>query len=167
MQKGIATLEIILVVLIIAILTTTTLPNIANILDKVTLDYETKRLYTNMRFLQSFDRMANMPDTHFETNTSDLVNTVGVVILPKAYITLKVSDLDPNKYYEQYLMPNGFNLAYKNSSVAPANLQFDYMGRENAGRSFTLKITSRLDKTFYFYFTTVGRFTADRVDRYP
>ena len=167
MQKGIATLEIILVVLIIAILTTTTLPNINRILDRVSLDYETKRFYTRLRFLQSFDRSTDMKDSHFATNISSLVNTVGVVILPKAYITLKVSDPDPNKYYEQYLLPSGFTLAYKNASVAPANIQFDYMGRENSRKNYTLKITSRGGKTFYFYFTNVGRFTADRIDRYP
>ncbi|MBQ6132327.1 MAG: type II secretion system protein [Selenomonadaceae bacterium] len=39
MQKGFATLEIILFTLIIAVLATATLPNAARIIDRVALDY--------------------------------------------------------------------------------------------------------------------------------
>ena len=52
MQKGIATLEVILAVLIIALLMKVAVPNATRLIDRAALDYETKRLYSELRFLQ-------------------------------------------------------------------------------------------------------------------
>lgn len=56
MQKGFATLEIILSVLIVALLAGAALPNAVRVLEKVSLDYETKRLYSELRFAQALSR---------------------------------------------------------------------------------------------------------------
>ena len=57
MQKGFATLEIIFAVMIIAVLMTCAIPNAVRMIDRAALDYETKRLYSELHFLQAVNRV--------------------------------------------------------------------------------------------------------------
>lgn len=163
MQKGFATLEIALVVFIIAVLVSAALPNAARVLDRVSLDYEIKRLYTEMRFLQSYDRMAFMNDTHFKLETDPPNNPI---ILELNETNCRIETRDPQKTYEQYFLPEGFKLSYpKNMDFK--RIKFDDMGKPKSPSSDNILnghfvITSRLGKELYFIFDTVGRFRGSR-----
>ena len=56
MQKGFATLEFILTVMIFALLAGAALPNAIRVLEKVSIDYEVKSLYSELRFAQALSR---------------------------------------------------------------------------------------------------------------
>ena len=62
MQKGFATLEAIFFVLIISILTAVAIPQAKNLVERATLDYEQKRLYSELKALQTFSRSASVSD---------------------------------------------------------------------------------------------------------
>lgn len=160
MQKGFATLEIALVVFIIAVLVTAALPNAARVLDRVSLDYETKRLYTEMRFLQSYDRMAFMRDTHFDKNTAD-----NPIILELNETNYRIATNAIPKTYEQYFFPQGFTLSYP-QNMDFKRIKFDDVGKPKSPKGNILNghfvITSRLGKQLYFVFDTVGRFRGSR-----
>lgn len=55
-QKGLATLEIILVATVVAIFATSAVPKLANIMDKTVLDYEVKKFCSELNFAQSVGR---------------------------------------------------------------------------------------------------------------
>lgn len=165
MQKGIATLEIILVVLIIAILTTTTLPNIANILDKVTLDYETKRLYTNMRFLQSFDRNFTMPHNSDFGDNSKSKDQVQLIITGTNIYYFTKSNTTAGDI-QRYYLGNGVTFSKNRSEVW--RMQFDDMGKiefyiDNVRKpSHTLNLVSKFGKKTAIVIDSVGRFKFER-----
>ena len=146
MQKGFATLEIVLVIMIIAILATTTIPSAARIIDRVSLDYETKRIYTDLRFIQSFDRMAYMKDSHFDTNYDERIK---FVIYSDRYVFEKNSDgkIYTENYFSKCVMMNKTKI-----------IIFDDMGRINPAKSDTLTLSSKFGSPKYFRFDTVGRF---------
>lgn len=150
MQKGFATLEIILLTLIIVLLMTAAVPNAGRVIDRVALDYETKRLYTDLRFLQSFDRMTNMRDSHFGTAYDE---SARLIILTNKY-TVEKNSLS-KIYFEHYF-----------SSGVTANktkiIRFDDMGKITPATSDTLRLTSRLGKKTSIFFDTVGRFRGGR-----
>ena len=158
MQKGFATLEIILVVLIISVLATAAVPNIVRILDRVALDYETKKIYTDLRFLQSFDRVAYMNDTHFNTAKD---SRVALLVQPEKYIFRKVS---ANKDLDEHYFPNGLT-ASRNKDEKIWQIKFDDTGRakstDDESISDHLTLTSRFGKT-YIVFNSVGRFRGSR-----
>ena len=159
MQKGIATLEIILVALIISVLASAAIPNVTRVLDRVTLDYETKKFYTDLRFLQSFDRMAYMQDNHFDTNKDSRVTSV---VYPEKYIFKKFS---ANKELGEHFFSRGVTASKKNNSDY-WQIKFDDMGKIQPAESDHLTLTSGLGKKFYIYFDSVGRFTPSREKRY-
>ena len=146
MQKGFATLEIIFATLIIAILVSTAIPNAVRIIDRVTLDYETKRLYTDLRFLQSFDRMAYMADSHFQTHYEE---SAKLIIYPERYVFVKNSN---NKVYSEHYFLRGVTVDKIKT------IRFDDMGKITPAASDTLTLSSRFGKPIYFKFDIVGRF---------
>ena len=156
MQKGFATLEVIFAVLIIAVLATCAVPNAARMIDRVALNYETKRLYTEMRFLQSYDRMAFMKNSHFDAANS--VNSVNdesfrLLISQKKYIVEKNSS---GKIFAEHYFSNGMTVD------KGKKIKFDDMGKVDPATSDTLTFTSRRGKKLYFVFDTVGRFRGSR-----
>ena len=58
MQRGLATLEIVIAVMIIAVLAKVATLNAARVIDRAELDYEIKRLYSDLRLVQSMDRIS-------------------------------------------------------------------------------------------------------------
>ena len=160
MQKGFATLEIIFVVLIISLLASATIPNVVRIIDRTTLDYETKKLYTDLRFLQSFERMTNMKDTHFNTTDDTPIN---LIVYPERYILQK--DF-PRKIYSEHYFSSG--VVSGDSRVGIRRITFDDMGKIKLllnGKdqpSYTLNLISRLGSR-YEKRTAI---TIDSVDRF-
>ncbi|MBO4780526.1 MAG: hypothetical protein J5497_07815 [Selenomonadaceae bacterium] len=159
MQKGIATLEIVLAVFIIAVLASCAVPNAVRILDRISLDYEIKNFYTELRFLQSHGRMTFMRDSHFN-NTEKFQNKL--TVYPEKYVVEKNGT---DKIYSQHYFLNGVT-ASKKSSTENWAIMFDDMGKPQSLSETALDghivIKSRLGKEFYFIFNTVGRFRAGR-----
>lgn len=158
MQKGFATLEIILFTLIIAVLATATLPNAARVIDRVTLDYETKKLYTDLRFLQSLERMTNMESGRFD-GTIDEIDRM--IIYPNYYTLEKTAN---NKIYYEHYFSSGVTASKDGTEIW--KIQFDDAGRISPAKSKHLTLTSRQGKEFYIYFDSVGRFLPSNVKRY-
>lgn len=155
MQKGFATLEIIFATMIIAILMGAAIPNVARVIDRVALDYETKKLYTDLRFLQSLNRMTNMKDTHFNT-TDD--NPINLVVYPERYIFKKNY---PNKIYAEHYFSNGVTVSKKNGNEI-WQIKFDDMGKVTPAISNNLTLNSRFKKKTFIIFDSVGRFRGGR-----
>ena len=151
MQKGIATLEIILFVMIISLLAGAAIPNAAKILDRAALDYETKKFYTDLRFVQSFDRMARMDDFHAFESTKD--NRVALIVRPEKYFFSKVS---ASKDFGEHYFSRGVTASQKNNSES-WQIKFDDMGKVDPAVSGHLILTSRFGKT-YVVINSVGRF---------
>lgn len=151
MQKGFSTLEVVIAVFVVVLLTRCTIPNAARIIDRVSLDYEIKRLYTDMRFIQSFDRMTGMYDEHgFDESPKSQVK---LFVYKNRYRVEK--NADSTLYYENNFM-NGVT-ADKSKGI-----KFDDMGRVDPATSDTLTFTSRRGKKLYFVFDSVGRFRGSR-----
>ena len=146
--------------MIIAVLASCAVPNAARVLDSVSLDCETKRLYTELRRIQSYDRMAFMNDSHFKDDAETL--PLNFEIKETHYLLKQTS---PEKIYKQYFLPQGFKLSYRND-MDFSYIKFDDMGKPQSSTDKTLNghmvLTSRLGKRLYFVFDTVGRFRGSR-----
>ena len=155
MQKGIATLEIVMVIFIVGVLASCAVPNAVRVLDRVSLDYETKNLYTELRFLQSHERMTFMTDSHFQDkgNLQEENFQNNLDVSPEKYVITKNST---DKIYAEHYFSGGVT-ASKIKSI-----KFDDMGRISPATSDTLTIKSRLGKELYFAFDSVGRFRGSR-----
>lgn len=156
MQKGFVSLEVILAALIVSVLAAVIIPKTDRIIDKVALDYETKRLYTDMRFVQSFDRMTNMLDTHFK-NAND--NSINMIVRPEGY-TFETNEY--SKLRGSHDFSYGVNASKKNGTENWI-LKFNYIGKESSVVSDHLTLSSRQGKdSSYIVFDSVGRFRGSR-----
>lgn len=155
MQKGIATLEIVMMIFIVAVLVSCAVPNAVRVLDRIALDYETKRLYTELRFLQSHERMTFMTDSHFEKARGNKIDNFQnkLTVYPEKYTVTKNST---SEIYAEHYFSGGVTVS-KNLTI-----KFDDMGKISPATSDTLTIKSRLGKNLYFAFDTVGRFRGSR-----
>lgn len=162
MQKGFATLEVVIVIFIIAILMGAAIPNAVLIIDRVALDYETKRLYTDLRAVQSFDRIASMQDGHFgKPDNFGSISNVSTTY--KELVNLHVVN-------EKYTIAgNAFSTVYaehyfSNGVTADKGkiIRFDDMGKVTPADSDTLYLTSRLGRKTAIVFDSVGRFRGGR-----
>ncbi len=153
MQKGFATLELVIVTMIIVILIGATVPNAVRLLNKVALDFETKRLYTDLRAVQAFDRMTNMRDSHFKTAYDE---SVRLVVFTDKY-TIEKNALDVT--YATHYFSNGVT-ADKTKII-----KFDDMGKITPATSDHLTLKLGRDANFYIYFNSVGRFRPSREAR--
>lgn len=150
MQKGFSTLELIITVFVIVLLTSCAVPNAARIVDRVSLDYEIKRLYTEMRFLQSHERMTYMRDSHFGKNENFKTR---LIVYTNRYRVEK--NADSTFYY-------GNDFSSGVTADKGKIIRFDDMGKVDPATSDTLTFTSRRGKKLYFVFDTVGRFRGSR-----
>ncbi|MBQ4403268.1 MAG: type II secretion system protein [Selenomonadaceae bacterium] len=157
MQKGFATLEIILFTLIIAVLATATLPNAARVIDRVALDYETKKLYSDLRFMQSLERMTYMKNVNF-SNLDGTIDETDVMFIDPNYYTLEKT-ANSKIYYEHYFS-SGVTASQNDGKAW--TIKFDDAGRISPAISDTLKLTSRFNKNSYIVFDSVGRFRGGR-----
>ena len=73
-QNGFATLEIILIIGIIAIFSTVAVPKMSRILDKVALNYELKRLYSELNFARSIGKSSMIDSGIFLTSFDNTGN---------------------------------------------------------------------------------------------
>ena len=158
MQKGFVTFEIIFITLIIALLASAAIPNAVRMIDQVALDYETKKLYTDLRLLQSLERNRNLEYTHF--NLNDGTNPICLTVYPERYVFRRISD---SKIFREHYFSYGVT-ADKKSPTEIWQIKFDDTGRVKPAISDSLRLTSRLQKNSYIVFDSVGRFRGGRTD---
>ena len=155
MQRGFATLEIIFVVLIIGILLSAAVPNAARVLDRAALDYETKCLYGDLRFLQATSR----------SGEADSLGTGRTDFQPEKLPYLQINSpqrswqiMRGNKpVREEHFLRNGIEISSDKTLI-----RFDTSGSPNISTSIIL--TSRLGKQNKIVFDSVGRFRGGRSD---
>ena len=152
MQKGIATLEIILAIMIIAILATVAVPNAVRLIDRVSLDYETKRLYSELRFIQEMSR----------SSTISAIGTGGTGIIKGNDEKPTLKFYSEKNYYQVFKdadnpLREPHYLSYGVKISSPKNeINFDSDGKANIN-SDHLTLTSRLGKEKKIVFDSVGR----------
>ena len=169
MQKGLATLEIILAIIIIAVLTKFAVPNVARTLDRAALDYETKRLYSELRFVQSMSRSGTISNAGMNTNkkvTEDIDDRkFALTVDPSGngYQVFKGTDSNKKALREPHYFANGITISFKSKVTPPAVITFDDSGKSNI-LSNRLILTSRFRKEKYIIFDSVGRIRAASTD---
>ncbi|MBQ6758866.1 MAG: hypothetical protein IKI76_04120 [Selenomonadaceae bacterium] len=154
MQKGIATLEVILAALIIALLMKIAVPNAARLIDRAALDYETKRLYSELRFLQAMNRSAKFNTTG--TGLSDVSGeyvSIKFTTEPPSYQVVRGLDLNVTgkPVRETHYLSYGVKFSSPSSSI-----NFDSQGKASI-TSNHITLTSRLGNTKKISFDSVGR----------
>ena len=147
MQKGIATLEVILAALIIALLMKIAVPNATRLIDRAALDYETKRLYSELRFLQAMNRSAKFDLTG--TGLSDVSGEyVSIKFTDKSYQVVRGLGYTGSAVREVHYLSYGVKLS------SPKNV-INFETEKIVSNRITL--TSRLGKTKQISFDSVGR----------
>ncbi|MCR5833654.1 MAG: hypothetical protein K6G55_03285 [Selenomonadaceae bacterium] len=161
MQKGIATIEIIIVTMIIGILMTAAIPNAKNLFDRVSLDYETKKLYGDLRYLQTVNRAATVQMTG--TSRTDIQSQ-----------NLKLKIIPLNKKYRFMSGKVVFGDEHTIRNIKSINLNFDinvdrdelifnHLGQLTNNQSVlsgNITYTSRFGRKTAIVFDSVGRIRA-------
>lgn len=164
MQKGFATLEIIFAVFIIAVLMSCAIPNAARMIDTVALDYETKRLYSELRFLQSLNHSGKFNTSGMGRNDFGTNDSANVLQISKATNSYQILRGDNIPLREAHYMRNIKKIEFGGNVSSP--LQFDDTGRatnkDNGTLDGTITLTSRFGKTSKIIFDSVGRIRGGR-----
>ncbi len=156
MQKGFATLEIIFAVIIIAALTTCAIPNAVRMIDNVALDYEYKRLYSELRFLQAVSRSTSVSDAGTGQNFASTVSPVMKISPDKLSYQIKRSNDELREAHKMHYIANlDFTGKVYNE------ISFDDTGKSNV-TSNSIILTSRLGKSKKIVFDSVGRIRGGR-----
>ncbi len=157
MQKGLATLEIILATMIIAILASSAVPNAARLIDSVSLDYETKRLYSELRFIQEMSRSTTISD--IGTGGTGIITDTGaeptLIIYPDKnyYQVFRAAD-ENNPIREPHYLSKGIKISSPKNKIS-----FNSDGKADINSNH-ITLTSRFGKNKYLIFDSVGRIRA-------
>ena len=164
MQKGFATLEIIFAVFIIAVLMSCAIPNAVRMIDTVALDYETKKFYSDLRFLQSINRSGKFNTSGMGQSDFGFKNSAIVMQINVAANSYQILRGDNTPLREAHYMRNIKKIEFGGNISSP--LQFDETGRatnkDNGTLDGTITLTSRLGKTSKIIFDSVGRMRGGR-----
>ncbi|MBR4152374.1 MAG: hypothetical protein IKT98_05390 [Selenomonadaceae bacterium] len=172
MQRGLATIEIILATIIIAVLVKVAVPNAARIIDRVSLDYEIKHFYSDLRYIQSMGRSSKISDKGM--GQTGIINETGVdvnlIITPEknGYQIFRGKDNNKKALREPHYFSNGVKINLKDHEVTNSiKIEFDEEGKAKIKcdnsilNSATLVFTSNLKKKKFIKFDSVGRIRAD------
>lgn len=168
MQKGFATLEIILVMLIIGLLTSAAIPNINRAIDRASLDYETKNLYGDLRLMLSANRSGRFPlnglgrSFTFEDNLVmhiDKSNKAYEILRGKSSVKIhrmqNIRSLETNLNWTEN---NSWLVEIKSDSLGKMT---NYIWKSLSGN---ITLTSRYGKPTKIVFDSVGRIRGGRSD---
>ena len=154
-QRGLATLEIILVVMIIAVLTTIAVPKMARLVDKVQLDYEMKIFLSTLDFAKSLNKSAFYNREIFQNTDLDKVSDVRVNINENLR---RYEIKQDSEVLQSHDLPAGFSIK-RNSSLKVSISFFE----SNSGH---ITLTSKFGDKRYIYIDSVGRWSGDNQERY-
>ena len=165
MQKGFATLEIIFAVMIFALLAGAALPNATRVLEISSLDYETKRLYSELRFAQALSRDSKvetvpMGEIEFESKpgVTVMINSLNSSIRPDNWKIFCDKDFDDKILREQHYLRYGEKFSFKGNLQ---KISFDSAGHHHTKGTLTLTTRSGRDKSS-IVFDSVGRILVGR-----
>ncbi len=128
-QQGLAALEVVIVAAIVAIFATIAVPKMARIMDAVQLSYETKRLYSEINFANSFHNLTNFYPGIFNDS-----------IIPDDSRAIKLTtSVKSNKY-----------------SLSRTSTSFDTKIRDDHFLEGGIKISHNVDKMKSIIFTPNG-----------
>ena len=132
-QMGIATLEIILVTAIIGILATVVVPKMSYIVGQVALNYELKRLYSELNFARSIGKISDYRPSVMANKVNDSREPVFLRINRSAnkYELRRSQSGAVDLILNQHKLQNGITFANKNSE----NIKFDNPSRFSSGIS--------------------------------
>lgn len=161
-QCGFATIEILLAVAIIAIFSSIAIPNMARLLDKVYLDYEMKRLYSDLNFARAISKSAKVSEgIPFGVDTSGGVE-ISIQIYGEGYsatsmknsYSISRNSVSPYSYY-RHKIKNDIILSFtpKGSSL---DIEFTDLGKSKLS-SNTITLTSKFGETANVIIDSLGR----------
>jgi len=166
-QNGFATLEIILIIGIIAIFSTVAVPKMARILDKVALNYELKRLYSELNFARSIGKSSMIEGGIFNTFYNTGNGQIEFWLYSRNYSSANMRNLYQMKrpavtssYYYRYKLTNDIKLDGNNSV---RKISFN-----NSGTFISqpgIELTSKYNYKAYIYLDTVGRIRGSYVKK--
>lgn len=163
MQKGFATLEIVLATMIIALLVSVTIPNAARVVDRVALDYETKKLYSDLRLVQQINRSATVDSKGLGRMLAPSNEKLSVQLLARGYRIME----NTTPFSEIHYMRNIKTLE-TNLNIPDYKITFDTTGKTmnvfRSALSGNLTLTSQFGRESKIVFTSVGRFRGGRAD---
>lgn len=154
-QRGLATFEIILVVMIIAVLTTVAVPKMARLVDKVQLDYEMKIFLSTLDFAKSLNKNAFYNGEIFQYTDLDKVSMVQINIIENLRRYEIKQDSEVLQFHD---LPKNFSIELNGSLSNTINF-FE-------GKSGHVTLTSKLGDKRYIYFDSVGRWSGANQERY-
>ncbi len=156
-QRGLAALEIILATAIIAILATVTVPKMARVLDKISLNYEMKRLYSTLHFTRSVDKLTKYNVSIF-TNVFDTGAGRVRLHIQKTNYLIKHENNSLTDFIDKHFWASGFQFSYP---AALKIIAFDSQGKglnaNNGAADGTITLTSRFGDKAYITVNSVGR----------
>ncbi len=160
-QRGFATLEIILAVSIIAIFATVAVPKMARVLDKVYLNYEMKRLYSELNFARSLGKFSDYKVSVFTGG-----DYKREPVFMRIYYNLNKYEILRNlemgtAVISQHNLQNG--ITFSNNSGLE-DIKFDNPSRYSTG-SNTITLKSQFDDSAYIIFNSVGRWRGNYVKK--
>ncbi|MBR1646680.1 MAG: prepilin-type N-terminal cleavage/methylation domain-containing protein [Selenomonadaceae bacterium] len=157
MQKGFASLELIFAVLIISILATVAVPKAANFVDRAALDYEKKRLYSELQYLRTLSRTITVDSTgmHMPSFFSSKITVNQPALFDINRDTNSYRILRENKSIrEVHYFSNG--VKFSKETDVPTRIFFDAAGYSNV-KSKSIVLTSRRGVKAKIIFDSVGR----------
>ena len=146
-QKGFATIEIIFLIVIISVLSAVAVPKISKIIEKVSLDYEVKKFYSELRFAQTINRSATFKQKVFSKpvpNDQPVIFRVynsksyrlernGILVRPSHQMSRNISLERSNSMKDIYFDTNGVHdksgSVKIKSNVGTVKIVFDSVGR--------------------------------------
>ena len=153
MQKGFATLEITLAALIIALLMKVAIPNATRLVDRAALDYETKRLYSELRLIESMNKSEQCKGTGTGLGNIGDETYIKFISEPPGYQVVRgLNELTNSTVREPHVLSYGVKIS------SPKNV-INFETEKIVSNNITL--TSRLGKTNKIVFDSVGRMRGD------
>ena len=155
-QKGFATFEAILAVTIISVLAFIAVPKIDRVIDKIALDYEMKRLCSEIEFASSLNRSAGFDSEIFY----DTISVAENAIILEINTSTNSWQIRRNEKFlrDRHYLLAGIKIFCNSDSVK--NIEFTPEGRCRGDGTITL--TSRHGEQAEIVFDTVGRWRGNR-----
>lgn len=161
-QRGLAALEVVIVAAIVAIFTTTAVPKMARVLDKVQLDYEMKHLYSTLNFARSVGKSSAYNPAIFGSKLVDGYSNRIEMNIRKGSDTVaknsyEIQIVGKSEKYYQHNLRGGVKLIFDGGS--PFTVNFDDANKYSSANSKTFTLTSKSGKDeAYVVSNSVGRF---------
>lgn len=149
-QRGLATFEIILVVMIIAVLTTIAVPKMARLVDKVQLDYEMKIFLSTLDFAKSLSKNVSYNRDIFQYAPLDKPRDAIINIVEKSR---RYEVKQGSEVLQFHNLPENFSIEHSESLKVPISFF--------KGNSGHVTLTSKFGDKRYIIFDSVGRWRGD------